>query len=103
MSEPKWQRDLDLAQYHASDPAQRAAIWAAWAIRQLPDELRRRAATAWKRGQYPTDLPDAGVHREQLRTAFKAGVEAAAGAPDGWIANASEWIEKWFKQWAEED
>ena len=56
MSDPSWMRDLDVASYKTDERSRLAAIWASWAIGQLPPKLRRAAARAWKQGKFPVDL-----------------------------------------------
>jgi hypothetical protein len=55
MPEPTWMRDLDVASYRATAPAELAAAWAWWAISRLPPAERKAAARAWRRGKLPAE------------------------------------------------
>lgn len=56
--EPQWMRDLHIAKARSLEEAGCTAVWALWAISQLPTKLRRAAAKAWKQGKLPVDLRD---------------------------------------------
>lgn len=48
--------ECGIAAYHLDEHARRACVWATWAIMQLPEPMRGRAARAWRAGKYPIDL-----------------------------------------------
>ncbi len=54
--EPKWLTDLDLAAFRSGNGPQIAAMWATWAIVQLPPAVREVAAKAWSEGKTPADV-----------------------------------------------